>query len=97
MKEQKLMTFQSHLKKLRQIEEFNEKYEEEKRIVGLAIKIAEFRQKQKLTQAELAKRSGITQQQLSKLERGENCNVATFLKVCNSLGVEVMLRRTNYA
>jgi HTH-type transcriptional regulator / antitoxin HipB len=96
MKEQKLMTFQTHLKKLMLNKEFAAKYEEEKKLAGLAIKISEFRQKQNLTQTELAKRSGITQQQLSKLERGENCNITTFLKVCHSLGIEVMLRRSNY-
>jgi transcriptional regulator with XRE-family HTH domain len=58
--------------------------------------MAEFRQSQNLTQTELAKRSGITQQQLSKLERGENCNITTFLKVCNTLGIEIMLRPPNF-
>lgn len=93
MKEQKLMTFQTHLKELKQNPEFAKGYEEEKKRVGLAIKIAMQRQKLNLTQTELAKRSGITQQQLSKLERGENCNINTFLRVCSSLGIEVMLRR----
>ncbi|MBM2815982.1 MAG: hypothetical protein HW421_2744 [Ignavibacteria bacterium] len=97
MKEQRLMTFQSHLKELMQNPEFAKGYEEEKRRVGLAIKIAEHRQKQNLTQTELAKRSGITQQQLSKLERGENCNISTFLKVCNSLGIEIMLKHSAFA
>ena len=91
MKEQKLTTFKSHLKELMKNPEFANGYEEEKCRVGLAIKLAEYRQLQKLSQTELAKRSGITQQQLSKLERGENCNISTFLKVCHTLGLEVML------
>ena len=95
MKEQKLMTFQTHLKELKQNPEFANRYEEEKKLVGLAIRIAMQRQKLNLTQTELAKRSGITQQQLSRLERGENCNMNTFLKVCHSLGIEVMLRSYN--
>ena len=74
--------------------EFAKGYEEEKRRLGIAIKIVAYRQKQKLTQTELAKRSGITQQQLSKMERGENCNIATLLKVCNSLGYKVILKRS---
>jgi DNA-binding XRE family transcriptional regulator len=96
MKEQKLKTFRSHLKELMINTEFANGYEEEKKRVSIAIKIAEYRQKQNLTQTELAKRSGITQQQLSKLERGENCNMNTFLKVCHSLGIEVMLNRSAY-
>ena len=97
MKQQKLKTFQSHLKELMQNPEFAKGYEDEKRRVGLAIKIAQYRQKQNISQTELAKRSGITQQQLSKLERGENCNISTFLKMCHSHGVEVVLKRSAYA
>jgi DNA-binding Xre family transcriptional regulator len=97
MKDQKLMTFQTHLKELMQNPEFAERYEDEKRRVGIAIKIAEYRQKFNISQTELAKRSGITQQQLSKLEQGENCNISTFLKVCNSLGIEIVLRPSAFA
>lgn len=96
MKKQNLKTFQTHLKELMMNPEFAKSYDEEKRRVGIAIQIAECRQKQKLTQSELAKSSGITQQQLSKLERGENCNINTFLKVCHSLGIEVMLTQSVY-
>ena len=91
MKEQKLMTFQTHLKELMKNPEFAKAYPEEKRRLGLAIKIAEYRQKQGISQTELARRSGISPQQLSKLERGENCNFNTFLKVCNSLGYDIFL------
>ncbi|MBI1986901.1 MAG: helix-turn-helix transcriptional regulator [Nitrospinae bacterium] len=31
------------------------------------------------------------QQQLSKIENGINCNLATFLKVCNALGLKIDL------
>ena len=30
----------------------------------------------------------VTQQQLSKIENGINCNIITFLKVCNALGLD---------
>jgi hypothetical protein len=33
----------------------------------------------------------VTQQQVSKIEKGINCNVTTFLKVCNALGIKVDL------
>lgn len=97
MKGEKIKSFGSHLDKLKRNPEFSVLFEEEKKRLSLAIRIAEFRQLQNLTQIELAKRSGITQQQLSKLERGENCNITTFLKVCNTLGIEIMLRQQNYA
>lgn len=93
MKARKLQTFSTHLKELLQNPEFAAGYEEERRRMGLAIRIAELRAKNGLTQVELAERSGITQQQLSKLERGENCTLNTLLKVCASLGMEVQLKR----
>lgn len=91
MKEQKLMTFKSHLKELMQNPEFAKGYEEEKKRLGISIEIAMQRQKLNLSQTQLAKRSGITQQQLSRLERGENFNINTLIKVCNSLGMKLTL------
>jgi DNA-binding Xre family transcriptional regulator len=96
MKNENIKSFRNHLEKLKQDADFESAFNNEKRILGLAIQMAEFRQSQNLTQTELAKRSGITQQQLSKLERGENCNITTFLKVCNTLGIEIMLRPPNF-
>jgi HTH-type transcriptional regulator/antitoxin HipB len=89
----RLESFDNHLKELMKNPEFAEEYDEEKRRLGLAINLAIQRQKMNITQTELAKRAGITQQQLSKLERGENCNMSTFLKVCHSLGFEVLIRQ----
>jgi DNA-binding XRE family transcriptional regulator len=75
---EKLLTFDSHLKEMMKNPEFAKGYEDERRRIGLSIKIAMYRQQElKITQAELAKRAGITQQQVSKLEHGENCNIAT--------------------
>lgn len=91
MKEQKLMTFKSHLKELMQNPEFAKGFEEEKKRLGISIEIAMQRQKLKISQTQLAKRSGITQQQLSRLERGENFNINTLIKVCNSLGMKLTL------
>ncbi|MBI4691809.1 MAG: DUF5615 family PIN-like protein [Nitrospirae bacterium] len=42
-----------------------------------------------LSQREVAKRAKITHQQLSRLENGINCTMATFLKVCYALGIKV--------
>jgi DNA-binding Xre family transcriptional regulator len=96
MKNAEIKSFKSHLDKLKQNPEFASAYDEEKSRLSLAIRLAEFRQSKKLSQTELARQSGITQQQLSKLERGENCNLTTFLKVCNTLGIEIKLHQLNY-
>ncbi len=34
-----------------------------------------------------------TQQQLSKIENGINCNMFTFLKVCQVLGMQLSMER----
>ena len=97
MTELTLKTFETHKKELMQDPEFAAGYEEQRRLMGIAMEVAKLRAKQGLSQTELAERSGITQQQLSKLERGENCNLSTFLKVCISLGMEVKLKRGSYS
>jgi DNA-binding Xre family transcriptional regulator len=87
----KIESFQSHLKEMNKDTEFTSGYEEEKKRVGLAIELAELRRKKGLSQTKLAMLSGVTQQQLSRLEKGGNCNINTFLRVCSSLGVDVSL------
>jgi hypothetical protein len=49
MKEHKIKSFQTHLKELKENPVFAKGYEEEKRRIGLAIKIAEFRQQKNLS------------------------------------------------
>lgn len=93
MKEQKLKTFKTHLQELMENPEFAMGFEEEKKRLGISIEIALQRQKLNLSQTQLAKRSGITQQQVSKLERGENFNINTLIKVCNSLGMKLTLSK----
>jgi len=49
--------------------------------------IAEAREKKGLSQKELAKKCQVTQQQLSKIENGINCNLLTFIRVSSALGL----------
>jgi transcriptional regulator with XRE-family HTH domain len=44
-----------------------------------------------MSQAELAKKAGITQQQVSRIEAGENFTIITFLKILTALGETVEL------
>jgi transcriptional regulator with XRE-family HTH domain len=44
-----------------------------------------------MSQKELAEKAGITQQQLSKIENGDNCNIYTLMKVCKALGFKLTL------
>ncbi len=66
-----MMTFDSHLKEKLKNKRFKRMYEEEKELLDISLKILEARREQNLSQAELAKRAHITQQQLSRrFERG---------------------------
>jgi DNA-binding XRE family transcriptional regulator len=60
--------------------------------LGLAIELRWARQDAGLSQAELASRVGVSQQQIAKLERpGANPSIATLRKVAAGLGVRVQL------
>jgi len=82
-----MITFRDHLNKKLKDKEFAALYETEKKLLGIAIRIAEERNNQGLSQSELAKKAMVTQQQVSKIENGQNCNIITFLKVSRALGL----------
>ena len=86
-----MKTLKGHLEGKLRDDHFRRLFAEEKQLAQLSLQILQVRQHLGLSQQEVAKKANITQQQLSKLERGANCNVATFLKVCNALGVSVEL------
>lgn len=92
-----MRTFKSHLREKLQDQEFRTLFDEEKEIFQIGIQIAEARAKSGLNQKELAGRAHITQQQLSKIENGTNCNLATVLKVCRALGLSWRFTRDGEA
>jgi len=60
--------------------------------LAMAVQLRWARQASGLTQAELARRVGVSQQQVAKLERpGANPSIATLRKVANALGVRLEL------
>ena len=81
------MSFRKHLAKEMKNPEFRKAFEEEKRLLKLSYAIVEARERKGMTQKELARKSCVTQQQLSKIENGVNCNMLTFIKVSNALGL----------
>ncbi|MDR3258508.1 MAG: helix-turn-helix transcriptional regulator [Fusobacteriaceae bacterium] len=87
-----MKSFRSHLSEKFKDLEFKKYYEEEKHLLALGVKIAEMREKLGMSQKELAKQCNVTQQQLSKIENGVNCNLLTFLKVSEALGLSVNLQ-----
>ena len=83
------MSFRKHLVEEMKNPEFKKAFEEEKRLLELSYAIVEAREKKGLTQRELAQKSHVTQQQLSKIENGVNCNMLTFIKVSSALGLGI--------
>ena len=89
-----MRTFRSYLSEKLRDERFRRLYEEERQLAELSLKISDVRQQKGLSQAEVARRAQITQQQLSRVENGINCNLVTFLKVCNALDLQVDLEQS---
>lgn len=88
-----LKNVEEHLKKELANDEFRRAYEHECALVGLAQKIAEFRDAHHLKQAELAAKLGVSQQFISQLETGrsKNLTLRTLIKVASSLGRGVQI------
>lgn len=59
----------------------------------MKIKLIEIRKEQKLTQKDIAKRAGITQQMVSRIEtvNSPTPNLDTFIKYINALGFKLEL------
>jgi DNA-binding XRE family transcriptional regulator len=84
-----MMSFDEHLEEEMKNPEFREMYHEEKYLLELGLKISEKRKQLGLSQKELAKKCRITQQQLSKIETGINCNLLTFVRIASVLELAI--------
>ncbi|MCL2381857.1 MAG: helix-turn-helix domain-containing protein [Treponema sp.] len=84
-----MITFEAHLAEKLKNPEFRKAYEEESRLLKLGLTIMEAREQHGMTQKELAQKSRVTQQQLSKIENGVNCNLLTFIRVSSALGLDL--------
>jgi len=93
MKKSKVRTFQSRLKEDTKDSEFKAHYEEEKQALKLAIKIAELREKKGLSQQQLAKLMGTSQQAISRIESGEyeGFTLKTLEKIAEATGMRVKI------
>jgi transcriptional regulator with XRE-family HTH domain len=90
----KIEKVQDHLKEKLKDPYFRELYELEEQKLAIVKHIIAYRIKHNLSQSQLAKRAGITQQHISKIENGEFSNITTLEKVLLFIGFTVKLAIT---
>lgn len=71
---------------------FREQYELEAQKLEIAKRIVSYRVKKGINQAQLAKAARVTQQHISKIERGEFSSVATLHKILFFIGYTVRIK-----
>jgi DNA-binding XRE family transcriptional regulator len=93
MKKGKVRTFQSRLREDMKDPEFKAHYQEERQALKLAMKIAELREKKGLSQQQLAKLMGTSQQAISRIESGEyeGFTLKTLEKIAEATGMRVKI------
>lgn len=83
----------THIKeKMERDLEFKARYDLIQEKVKVVKKIIEYRNKHKLSQVELAKDLGVTQQYISKIEEGEFSNLATVENLLYHIGYRLELK-----
>lgn len=93
MKKGKVRTFQSRLREDIKDPEFKAHYQEERQALKLAMKIAKLREKKGLSQQQLAKLMGTSQQAISRIESGEyeGFTLKTLEKIAEATGMRVKI------
>jgi HTH-type transcriptional regulator / antitoxin HipB len=91
-----MKTFKSHLAESLKNEKVREAFEEEKELLEMSLKLNEERKKAGVSQKAMAKAAHLTQQQVSKVENGENCNILTYLKASRAIGLKMSFSRSSH-
>ncbi|MCJ7589649.1 MAG: helix-turn-helix transcriptional regulator [Candidatus Aminicenantes bacterium] len=93
MKKAKMRTFRSRLREDLKDPEFKTHYQEERQALKLAMKIAKLREKKGLSQQQMAKLMGTSQQAISRIESGEyeGFTLKTLEKIAEATGTKVKI------
>ena len=93
MKKNNVRTFQSRLLENMKDPEFKAHYQEERQALKLALKIVELRDQKGLSQQELARLMGTSQQAISRIESGEyeGFTLKTLEKIAEATGMRVKI------
>ncbi len=87
----------SHLKEKAKDPRFRELMELEEEKAKIASLIIRYRADHQLNQGQLAKKVGVTQQYISKIEEGDFSNLATVWRVLRALGYRISIRAVQRA
>jgi DNA-binding XRE family transcriptional regulator len=93
MKKEKVRTFRRRLREDLKDPEFKAHYQEERQALKLAMKIAKLRKKKGLSQQQMAKLMGTSQQAVSRIESGEydGFTLRTLEKIAEATGTKVKI------
>jgi len=93
MKQAKVRIFRSRLREDLKDPEFKAHYQEERQALKLAMKIAKLREKKGLSQQQMAKLMGTSQQAVSRIESGEyeGFTLKTLEKIAEATGTKVKI------
>jgi len=93
MRRPKIRTFQERLQEDLKDPEFRKHFEEERRVLALAVKIAKLREQKGLSQQEMAKLMGTSQQAISRIESGEyeGFTLKTLEKIAEATGTRLRI------
>ena len=93
MKQEKVRTFRSRLREDLKDPVFKAHYQEERQALMLAMKIAKLREKKGLSQQQMAKLMGTSQQAISRIESGEyeGFTLKTLEKIAEATGTRVKI------
>lgn len=81
-----------HLKEKLKDPYFKELYELEEQKLDIVKRIINYRVKNNLAQGQLAKKAGVTQQHISKIENGDFSNIITLEKILLFIGYTVKIQ-----
>ncbi|MCK5215148.1 MAG: helix-turn-helix transcriptional regulator [Candidatus Omnitrophica bacterium] len=85
-------TVNEHLQEKLKDPYFKELYELEQQKYSIVRKIIDYRIKKGITQTDLAKEAGVSQQHISKIENGEFSSIVTLEKVLLHIGMTVRMK-----
>jgi len=87
-----IRTVEAHLREKLKNPSFRELYELEEEKTKIVVLILKYRTRRHLTQRQLARQVGVSQQQISKIEQGDFSSLATIQRVLLALGHHVVVR-----